>query len=111
MCIRDRSAKLAGLPANKWASVDDNGSSTLYGGFPEVDIVVNGGDPALFQLTITYPKPTSAPKSYLHISSGYTNTEYFLCGNGQTVNCFTWDKKTYTATLYLAHNGSLRRTS
>jgi hypothetical protein len=105
-------AKLAGLPANKWASVNDNGSNTLYGGFPQVTIVVNGGEPANFQLSITYPKPTSAPQSYVHISgTGDQTDEYFLCARGQTVGCFTWDKKSYTATLNLAHNGSLRRTS
>ena len=64
-----QSAKLSGLPANRWASVNDNGSTALFGGFPQVTIVVNGGDPASFQLAITYPKTTSAPKSYVHINS------------------------------------------
>ncbi|HET7830093.1 MAG TPA: hypothetical protein VFL03_11075, partial [Candidatus Limnocylindrales bacterium] len=77
-----------------------------------VDITVNGGAAANFTLEITYPKPTSAPKSYLHISDNYSDAEYFLCQNGKPkINCFTWDKKAYKATLYLAHNGSLRRTS
>ena len=104
-----QSAKLTGLPSGKYASVNDDGSTMLYGGFPEVDIVVNGGEPANFQLVITYPTNTKAPNAYVHISSG--EQTYFLCGRGQTVNCFTWDKKTSTATLFLAHNGSLRRTS
>jgi len=108
-----QSAKLSRLPLNKWASINDDGSTQLYGGFPQVTIVVNDGNPANFQLSITYPKSTSAPKSYVHISSvtGSQTDEYFVCANGQTVGCFTWDKKTYTATLLLGHNGSLRRTS
>jgi hypothetical protein len=105
-----QSAKLTGLPAGKWAAVDDNAGSDGFG-FSVITLNVNGGAAEDFNLVITYPKNTQAPKSYLHISDGYTNTEYFLCGRGQTVNCFTWDKKTSTATLFLAHNGSLRRTS
>ena len=105
-----QSAKLTGLPSGKYASVNDDGSTTLYGGFPEIDIVVNDGNPANFQLVITYPKNTQAPNAYVHISSG--EQTYFECQKGATkIDCFTWDKKSATATLYLAHNGSLRRTS
>ena len=105
-----QSAKLTGLPSGKYASVNDDGSTTLYGGFPEVDVVVNNGDPANFQLVITYPANTKAPTAYLHISSG--EQTYLECQKGAPkTNCFTWDKKAYAATLYLEHNGSLRRTS
>ncbi|HET7829834.1 MAG TPA: hypothetical protein VFL03_09740, partial [Candidatus Limnocylindrales bacterium] len=75
-----QSAKLSGLPANKWAAVNDAGGGS-FGGFPAVDITVNGGAAANFTLEITYPKPTSAPKSYLHISDNYSDAEYFLCQN------------------------------
>lgn len=105
-----QSAKLTGLPSGKYAAVNDNAGADGFG-FSVITLVVNGGDPANFQLSITYPKNTQAPNSYLHVSDGYANTEYFLCSRGQTVNCFTWDKKSATATLFLAHNGSLRRTS
>ncbi len=107
-----QAAKLTGLPAAKYASVNDNGSGTFFG-FPQIDLTVNNGAAANFQLVITYPKNTKSPNSYIHFAStGYPDTEYFLCKNGQPqVNCFTWSKQTYSATLYLAHNGSLRRTS
>ena len=106
-----QSATLKRLPGQSWASVNDAGSTDLYGGFPEVTIEVPGDTASTtFDLEITYPKNTQAPKSYLHISDGYSNTEYFVCGRGETVNCFTWNKKTYTATLYLEHNGGVRRT-
>jgi len=106
-----QSAKLTGLPAGKFASVNDNAGSDGFG-FSAIELSVNGGAAEDFNLVITYPKNTQAPKSYLHISSGYTDAEYFLCQKGQPqIDCFTWDKKNYTATLYLAHNGSLRRTS
>ena len=105
-----QSAKLTGLPAGKYASVNDDGSTTLYGGFPEIDITVNNGDPANFQLIITYPKNTHAPNAYVHIGSG--SETYYVCQKGAPkTDCFTWDKKSATATLYLEHNGSLRRTS
>jgi hypothetical protein len=105
-----QSVKLTGLPSGKWASVDDNADADGFG-FSVITLVVNGGQLEDFQVAITYPKNTQAPTSYLHISDGYSNTEYFQCQKGQTVNCFTWDKKTFTATLNLPHNGSLRRTS
>jgi hypothetical protein len=105
-----QSAKLTGLPSGKYASVNDAGGD-IYFGFAEIDIVVNGGLPADFTLAITYPKNTASPNGYLHITDGNSQT-YFLCvKNAEKVNCFDWDKKTATATLYLEHNGSLRRTS
>jgi hypothetical protein len=107
-----QSAKLTGLPAGKYASVNDNGGTDGVG-FSIINISVNGGAAEDFELVVTYPKNTQAPNSYFHFAStGYANTEYFLCAKGaEKVNCFTWDKKTYSATLYLQHNGSLRRTS
>ena len=103
-------AKLTGLPAGKWASVDDDASTTLYDGFPEVSINVNGGAPANFQLAIVYPKGTSAPKAIEHTSNFPTET-YTACARGDTSDCFVWSNKTSTVTLYLSHNGTLRRTS
>lgn len=106
-----QSAQLNGLPSGKWASVNDNAGSDGVG-FSIIDLSVNGGDEASFELVITYPKNTSAPKSYFHFANAnYPDTEYFVCSKKQTTNCFTWNKKTYQATLYLEHNGSLRRTS
>jgi hypothetical protein len=104
-----QSAKLTGLPSGKYASVNDNAGPDAFG-FSVIELVVNGGEAANFQLAITYPKNTQAPKSYLHVTNGAEQT-YLVCQRGQTVDCFTWDKKNYVATLYLAHNGQLRRTS
>ena len=67
---------------------------------------MNDGDPANFQLVITYPKNTRRRSLPPHHSSGDADGQYFVCQKGAPKSsCFTWDKKTTTATLYLAHNG------
>ena len=61
---------LTGLPSGKSARVNDDGGATLYGGFSAIDISVDGGNVGHdFQLVITYPKNTQAPKSYVHLAS------------------------------------------
>ena len=106
-----QSAKLTGLPSGKYASVNDDGSTALYGGFPEIDITVNDGNPANFQLVITYPKNTQAPNAYLHISSGEQTRTSSARRARRRSTASPGTRRAATATLYLAHNGSLRRTS
>ena len=102
-------AILDDLPAGKFASVNDNagGSAT----FPDLEINVNNGQPAVFKLLLVYPKGTSAPKTFEHTSSGYPTTTYTPCAKRDTSDCFVWNNKTSTVTFYLSHNGQLRRTS
>jgi hypothetical protein len=102
-------AKLANLPPGKYASVNDAGANV--GPFPDINIDVNGGSALdgtdTFQLVIVYPKGTNSPSSYEHVTSGQT---YTACARNATkFECFDWSNKNNTVTLYLRHNGTLRR--
>jgi hypothetical protein len=101
-------AKLLNLPAGKYAKVNDNAGAN--GDFPIIELTVNNGALANFQLVVTYPKGTKAPTYFEHTSTGYVTTKYYACANNAPkLNCFDWNKSTATATIYLAHNGTLRR--
>lgn len=103
-------ASLLDLPEGRYASIDDDAGQTGTA-YPLIVIRVNDGKPAPFRVQIRYGAG-SKPVSFVHVSEGYEDAEYFHCGHGQPlVNCFTFDKATKTATIYLLHNGSLRRTS
>lgn len=103
-----QAASLKSLPNGKYAYVNDNAGDG--GEFPLVDISVNDGDPAPFQLVIVYPKGTGSPKSFEHVSEGYDPATYLACQKGKTkVDCFEWSNKNSTVTLFLSHNGQLRR--
>ena len=66
--------------------------------------------PAAFQLLITYPNGVSAPKFFTHVSAGYADATYYPCAkNAPKVDCFDWSNRANTITLYLSHNGSIRR--
>jgi len=112
--LNKQTAKLVDLPGGQYASVDDNAGGDATG-FSWISISVNGGAPlpadGTFQLVIVYPKGTSAPKSFQHYNTENVLTDtYLLCAKGATkINCFDWSNKTNTATLYLHHNGSIRR--
>lgn len=99
-------AKLQNLPANKYASVNDNAGAN--GDFPIIELSVNGGSAATFQLLITY-NSTKAPKSFTHTSPAYPTVVYCPCKNNPKSDCFDWSAATRTVTLYLSHNGSIRR--
>ena len=89
----------------------DSDASPTGTDYPLIVIRVNDGTPAPFRVQIKYPDGPK-PVSFVHVSDGYEDAEYFRCVHGQPlVNCFTFDKATKTATIYLLHNGSLRRTS
>ena len=100
-------AKLQNLPANKYARVNDNAAPN--GNFPDIELSVNNGSPAAFQLLITYPAGTKAPKSFTHTSTGYPTVVYCPCKSDPKSDCFVWSASTRTVTLYLSHNGTLRR--
>jgi hypothetical protein len=103
-------ASLLDLPEGRYASIDDDAGPTGTN-YPLIVIRVNDGQPAPFRVQITYPEGPK-PVSFVHVSEGYEDAEYFRCVHGQPlVNCFTYDKWSKTATIYLLHNGSLRRTS
>lgn len=103
-------ASLLDLPEGRYASIDDDAGPTGTD-YPLIVIRVNDGKPAPFRVQIKYPDGPK-PVSFVHVSDGYEDAEYFRCVHGQPlVNCFTFDKATKTATIYLLHNGSLRRTS
>jgi hypothetical protein len=91
--------------AYKYAKVDDDAGDG--GDFPIIEIEVNNGNAATFKLVIVYPRGTNAPSSYIHSTNP---TPYYACQKGQPkVDCFEWSNKTHTVTLYLSHNGSIRR--
>jgi hypothetical protein len=102
-----QSAKLSGLPSGKWASVDDNAGPDDFG-FSILELSVNNNEAWDFQLVVSYPKGTNAPKSYSHSTNPLP---ILACVKGDTRECFTWNKKDSSATFQLHHNGSLRRTS
>lgn len=98
---------LKNLPNGKYASVNDNAGDG--GAFPLIALSVNGGEQATFQLVIVYPKGTNAPSSYTHTTGTSTQT-YTVCARNQAKSeCFDWSNKTNTVTIYLEHNGTLRR--
>jgi hypothetical protein len=102
-------AKLQNLPTGVYASVDDN-SGGVVDGFAAILLSVNDGGPATFQLLITYPNGVGAPDYFTHVSAGYPTATYYACAkNAPKVNCFDWSNKANTITLYLTHNGSIRR--
>jgi hypothetical protein len=91
--------------AYKYAKVNDNAGDG--GDFPLIEIQVNNGNAATFIVVIVYPKGTNAPSSYIHSTNP---TPYTACQKGKPkVDCFDWSNKTNTVTLYLSHNGTLRR--
>lgn len=103
-----QAASLKNLPNGKWAYVNDNAGTASDSNFPKIDITVANTDP--FQLLIVYPKGSGTPKSYIHESSGFGTETYNACQKGKTkINCFEWSNKNSTVTLYLSHNGQLRR--
>jgi hypothetical protein len=104
-------ARLANLPGNKYSSVDDGGAADGFG-FKVITIVVDGGalQDTTFQLLISYPKGSTAPKSFTHTLDDNTTVTLLPCVKGAAqLNCFTFDKKTLTATIYLNQNGTLKR--
>jgi hypothetical protein len=102
-------AKLQSLPANVYASVDDN-SGAVINGFQAILLSVAGGAPATFQVLVSYPNGVGAPDFFTHVSDGYPTATYYACAkNAPKVDCFDWSKQTRTVTLYLSHNGSIRR--
>jgi hypothetical protein len=104
-------ASLVGLPAGGYASIDDDAGDT-DSDYPLIDITVNDGHPAAFVVKIVYPAGSPPPTSFVHTSDGYPTAEYLPCVYGQPKEgCFTYKAWTSTATIYLLHNGSLRRTS
>jgi hypothetical protein len=105
----NQAATLLNLPAGKYASVNDNFAPDASG-FPIIELTVNNGALATFQLQIFYPKGTKAPSSYIHTSDNYPTETYYECQKGSPkVSCFTWEQKSNTAVLYLLHNGGVRR--
>ena len=104
-------ASLVGLPAAGYASIDDDAGTTDTH-YPLIAIKVNDGHPAAFVVQIVYKAGSPAPASFVHTSDGYPTAEYLPCVYGQPKEgCFTYKASTNTATIYLLHNGSLRRTS
>jgi hypothetical protein len=102
-------AKLQNLPSGVYASVDDN-TGGIVDGFAAILLSVNDGGPATFQLLVTYPNGVGAPDYFTHVSAGYPTATYYACAKNATkVNCFDWSNKANTITLYLTHNGSIRR--
>lgn len=104
-----QAASLKNLPSGKYAFVNDNAATVSDSNFPIIEISVNGGAAASFQLVIVYPHGTNAPASFVHTSDGYATTTYTRCSGSTRVNCFTWSQNSNTATLYLQHNGTLKR--
>jgi len=103
--------RLDNLPGNKYSSVDDGGAPDGFG-FKVITIVVDGGalQDTTFQVLISYPKGSSAPKSFTHTLDNGTLVPLPPCVNGAALlDCFTFDKKTLTATIYLNQNGTLKR--
>jgi len=103
-----QAATLKGLPGGKYASVNDDAAPDATSGFPVIELHVNDGAPATFQLVIVYPKGTNAPKGYEHTSDGYPTVTYTSCARGDTSDCFVWSNKNTTTILYLSHNGFVR---
>jgi len=102
-------AKLQNLPSNVYASVDDNNGAVI-GGSQAILLSVAGGAPATFQVLVSYPNGIGAPDFFTHVSDGYPTATYYACAkNAPKVDCFDWSKQTRTVTLYLSHNGTLRR--
>ena len=108
-----QAARLEGLPAGVLSDVDDQAALDSKTGFYTVKIHVDGGKAHDFRLIIIYPNGTNAPTAYQHLAEDGTTVldTYNVCAQGETSECFVWNSKTYTATIYLPHNGSLRRTS
>ncbi|HEU0242768.1 MAG TPA: hypothetical protein VFQ75_02610, partial [Candidatus Limnocylindrales bacterium] len=73
--------------------------------------VDNGAvQPTTFQVLISYPKGSSAPKSFTHTLNDGTSVTLLPCAKGAAlVDCFNYDKKSLTATIYLIQNGTLKR--
>ena len=87
--------------------MNDNGA--LNNGFHDIELQVNGGADYNFVLLIVYPKGTTAPKEFQHYNGTTLVGTYTACAKGDTTECFTWSNKNSTVTLYLPHNGTLRR--
>ncbi len=106
-----QAASLKSLPNGKYAVVNDNAGDG--GAFPLVSITVNDGAPldgtGTFQLVIVYPKGTNAPSSYTHTTDANVQI-YTACAKNQAkFECFDWSNRNNTVTLYLHHNGTLKR--
>jgi hypothetical protein len=105
-----QAASLKNLPNGKYAFVNDNAGDAPDSDYPFIELSVNGGAPATFQVLIVYPKGTSAPKYFEHVSTGYATVNYYACAkNAPKLNCFDWSNQNNTVTMYPAHNGTLRR--
>lgn len=105
-----QAASLKNLPNGKYAFVNDNAGDAPDSDYPFIELSVNDGAPATFQVLIVYPKGTSAPKYFEHVSAGYATVNYYACAkNAPKLNCFDWSNKNNTVTMYPAHNGTLRR--
>ena len=103
--------RLENLPAGKYSSVDDGGAPDGFG-FKVITIKVDNGavQPTTFQVLISYPKGSSAPKSFTHTLNDGTSVTLLPCAKGAAlVDCFNYDKKSLTATIYLIQNGTLKR--
>jgi hypothetical protein len=56
-----------------------------------------------------YPKGTNAPSSYTHTTDANVQI-YTACAKNQAkFECFDWSNRNNTVTLYLHHNGTLKR--
>jgi hypothetical protein len=106
-----QSAELANLPTVRVvATIRDDAACDVVSS--EYDCVVinvgNGGTFSTFQLLITY-YGNGAPTFYVHTYGDSTDTINECPKKGAKVDCFTWNNRSNTATIFLQHNGSIRR--
>jgi hypothetical protein len=111
-------AALDKIPSNVGASIRDDADCAVASAFPCIDINVDGGtsfaNPFIVQVQYY---ASGAPTSFVHTYKNAAGVDQ----PPQTINecakrnptypCFTFSNKNNTVTIYLLHNGSLRRTS
>jgi hypothetical protein len=110
-------AALSRIPSNVGATVFDAAACTTPSAFPCIDINVDDGttfgDPFILQVQYY---ANGAPTSFVHTyedSAGDEQTQTITeCARrNPSYPCFTFSNRNSTATIYLLHNGQVRRTS